>query len=123
MISISSKGSFKKTEGFLRRKVDVMSILNRYGQIGVDALSSATPIDTGATAHSWYYEIVQNRRGFSLVWHNSHMNGGTPVAILIQYGHATGTGGHVEGRDFINPAIRPVFDQIANDIWKEVSRA
>lgn len=121
MISVTSKGSFKKTEGFLRRKVDVMSVLDKYGQIGVDALSSATPVDTGDTARSWYYQIVQTKKGYAIVWHNSHTHGGTPVAILIQYGHATGNGGHIEGRDFINPAIQPVFDQIANDVWKVVT--
>lgn len=123
MINITQRGDFSKTDGFLDRiqKSDLIHILEKYGQQGVQALSSATPTDSGETSKSWYYEIV-NRKGYlSLRWHNSNVNEGLPIAILIQYGHATRNGGWVEGRDYIMPAIRPIFDEIATECWKEVT--
>ena len=91
--------------------------------MGVAALQANTPVDSGATAASWDYRILATSRGLSIVWTNSNDAGGTPVAILLQYGHGTGTGGYVVGRDYINPAIKPVFDRIANDVWKVVTSA
>lgn len=124
MIKFVHKGDFKKTEEFLKRNkdLDIRTILNAYGQKGVEALSENTPKDSGKTAESWSYEIVKTRKGWSIYWRNANVNQGIPIAILIQYGHGTGTGGYVQGRDFINPAIRPVFDEIADEVWKEVTR-
>lgn len=121
MISVTSKSS-GKTEAYLSRlkSGDHMSVLNKYGQMGVDALASVTPIDSSRTANSWSYEIVKKRGRITLIFRNSNMAGGSPVAILLQYGHGTGTGGYVQGRDYINPVIRPLFDRIANDVWREV---
>jgi hypothetical protein len=125
MIEITQKGSFDNTEKYLSHlsKDDLFATLSRYGSFGVAALSNATPVDTGETAESWYYEIKQRRGYYSIVWHNRHENEGRPIAILIQYGHGTGTGGYVAGRDYIMPAIRPIFDQMAADAWKEVTRS
>lgn len=124
MIKFVHKGDFRKTEEFLKRNkdLDIRTILNAYGQKGVEALSENTPKDSGKTAESWSYEIVKTRKGWSIYWRNANVNQGIPIAILIQYGHGTGTGGYVQGRDFINPAIRPVFDEIADEVWKEVTR-
>jgi hypothetical protein len=123
-IVITQKGSFKNTEQYLSRlsKSDLFATLNRYGSLGVSALSNATPQRTGLTAESWYYEIVQRKGYYSIRWHNRNVNEGKPIAILIQYGHGTGTGGYVVGRDYIMPAIRPIFDRIANEAWKEVTK-
>jgi hypothetical protein len=96
--------------------------LNKYGTMGVNVLSNATPVDSGITAGSWYYTIEQRRGYYSIRWHNRHDVNGTPLAVMLQYGHGTGTGGYVEGRDFIMPAIRPIFEQMANDAWREVTR-
>ena len=125
MFAISSKGSFKNTEKFLQSmsKGDIFRSLDKYGQAGVAALSAATPSESGATAAAWSYEITKRRGQYSISWTNSHMAGGVPVVILLQYGHGTGTGGYVQGRDFINPALKPIFDKIASDVWKEVKRA
>jgi len=122
VISVTSPGSFEKTTKFMHNILSgrIFRVLDRGGQKGVEALSDATPIDTGETASSWYYNIEHGRGFYSIIWYNSHEDGGSPVAILIQYGHGTGTGGYVPGRDFINPALRPVFDKIADDVWKEV---
>ena len=95
--------------------------LNQYGRRGVDALSAATPIDSGKTASSWNYEIHRSKDLVEIVWTNSNVNDGAPIVILLQYGHATGNGGYVQGYDFINPAIRPIFDEIEKDLWKEVT--
>ena len=124
MIKIIHRGNFNNTERFLKRnkKIRIMEILNAYGQIGVEALSLNTPVDSGDTANSWSYEIVEDREGYRIYWRNSNVNKGIPIVILIQYGHGTGTGGYVQGRDFINPALRPVFDDIADEAWKEVTR-
>lgn len=124
MISIQSSGNFNNTERFLHRMAngEIYNTLRKYGQIGVDALSNATPIDTRETSEAWYYEIIQNRRYWGIIWHNRHVDDGRPVAILLQYGHATGTGGFVQGRDYINPVIKPLFNQIADECWREVRR-
>lgn len=123
MIEITAPGSFSKTDAFLSKMArnDLLNILDHFGAMGVDALSSATPVDSGLTASSWTYEIVKERRSVTLVWHNTHVVSGMPVAILIQYGHGTGTGGWVEGYDYINPAIRPLFDRIADEVWGQVT--
>lgn len=101
---------------------DIFLTLNRYGQIGVQALAAATPRDSGETAASWTYEIKRAPGSYSIVWGNTHMAANQPVAILLQYGHGTGTGGYVQGRDYINPAIQPIFDQIAAEAWKAVTK-
>jgi hypothetical protein len=123
MIEIKSKGSFQTTEKFLKRmdKGDIFASLASYGERGVNALSNATPTRTGQTAGSWTYTVEKKRGLYSIVWHNTHVVDGRPIAILLQYGHATGTGGYVQGRDYINPAIQPIFDQIAADVWKVVT--
>lgn len=125
MISFTSSGSFKNTDAFLQRmsKANVFESLERYGAEGVAALSRATPVDSGETAYAWGYEVKKSRGSYSIMWTNSHMAGTAPVAILLQYGHGTGTGGYVQGRDFINPAIKPIFDKIAENVWKVVTSA
>lgn len=122
MIRVESKGSFAKTEKFLyeMQKAEAFKILNKYGKEGVNALASATPVDTGLTADSWEYETVYKNGRYSIIWSNTNVETGIPVAILIQYGHATGTGGWVEGTDYINPAIKPLFDKIAENVWEKV---
>lgn len=122
MFRITSRGSFAKTESFLARmsRGEIFNTLDAHGRRGVDALARATPRDSGLTASSWTYKVIRGRRGPTIVWDNTNLADGTPVVILIQYGHGTGTGGWVEGRDFINPAIQPIFDQIANDVWEKV---
>ena len=121
MISLTSKGDFRKTEKFMKnaRNKKLMSILKQYGEEGVAALMVATPLDTGRTASSWRYEIKVENNCIRLVFHNDNIQNGVPIAIILQDGHGTGTGGWVEGRDYINPAIQPVFDKIANSAWKE----
>lgn len=121
MISLTSKGDFRKTEKFMKnaRTKKLMSILKQYGEEGVAALMVATPLDTGRTASSWRYEIKVESDCIRLVFHNNNIQNGVPIAIILQYGHGTGTGGWVEGRDYINPAIQPVFDKIAKSAWKE----
>lgn len=122
-IRFTQKGDFKKTEKFLKKSLgrDYRSVLEKYGQKGAEALSSATPKDSGETAASWYYEIIQNERSLSVVWNNSHINKGVNIAVILQYGHGTRTGGYVQGRDYINPALRPIFDDLAEAAWKEVT--
>lgn len=122
MISINSSGSFKNTNSFLSRllKGDIFSDLDRFGQMGVDALSNATPRDSGETAQSWRYKTIRKKGFIGIEWYNTNVVNGSNIAILIQYGHGTGTGGYVQGRDYINPAIQPIFDKIANDVWKKV---
>ena len=124
MISFRHKGNLSKTTRFLSKAkhLDVSTILNKYGQEGVLALASATPQESGKTASSWYYEIEQSRASSTITFLNSHVNKGVPIAIILQYGHGTGTGGWVQGRDYINPAIQPVFDRIADQAWKEVTK-
>lgn len=124
MISFRQKGDFSKLNRFLERVKEAarLSILDKYGREGVAALSSATPVDSGETANSWFYEIEHNDGSASITFCNSHINKGVPIAIILQYGHGTGTGGWVEGRDYINPAIQPVFDRIVDAAWKEVTK-
>lgn len=125
MINISVKGDFKHAEEFFKRAQDSTFYrhLSLYGQRGVDALAAATPKDTGKTASSWAYEINERSGEIQIIWHNTNLTyTGIPIAILIQYGHGTRNGGYVIGRDFINPALQPVFDAIAEDVWKEVSK-
>lgn len=125
MIRFKHRGDFKKTSRFLKKaqKFQIESILNKYGAAGVEALSAATPVDSGETAASWGYEVMKEASGYKIYWTNTHINKGVPIAIILQYGHGTGTGGYVEGRDYINPAIQPIFDSIANDAWEEVKNA
>lgn len=123
MIRCSVQGSFKKTIDFLNRNnlKNITKILEKYGQLGVDALSSATPVNTGETAKSWYFTVT-NKNGIATIsWNNSNTSEGIPIVVLIQYGHVTRNGGYVQGRDFINPAIRPILDKLASDAWKEVA--
>ena len=124
MISFRQKGDFSKLTRFLERAKNVIHTgeLDKYGKEGVAALASATPVDSGRTADSWYYEIEHKDGSASITFYNSNVNKGVPIAIILQYGHGTGNGGWVEGRDYINPAIQPIFDRIANDAWKEVTK-
>lgn len=124
MIGFRQKGDFSKLTSYLERVREAakIGILDQYGREGVAALKSATPVDSGKTADSWYYEITRTSSSVSIVFNNSNINDGVPIAIILQMGHGTGTGGWVQGRDYINPAIQPVFDKIANDAWKEVSK-
>ena len=123
-IRLTSKGDFKKTEQFLKFASNTSKNINldKYGQKGVAALASATPVDTELTANSQNYKVEKSGGTISLVFYNTNVVSGVPIAIILQYGHGTGTGGWVEGRDYINPAIRPIFDEMADAIWKEVTR-
>lgn len=125
MISIRQRGDFRKTEKLLKKSLgkDYLSVLAKYAAQGVSALSAETPIDSGETATSWFYKIIQNKEQgrISIEWHNSNVNNGVNIAVILQYGHATRNGGWVEGRDYINPALQPVFDQLADAAWKEVT--
>lgn len=122
-IGIKQKGSFNKTEMFLKnaKNINIQSILNKYGREGVAALALFTPTDSGKTANSWRYEIIQHSGTYTLEWHNTNIINNTKIAVLIQYGHATRNGGWVEGIDYINPALRPIFEKIANDAWRGVT--
>lgn len=124
MIEFRQKGDFSKITNYLEKAKEAVKIgnLDRYGKEGVAALASATPIETGKTASSWYYEIVQGKGTVSINFLNSNIQNGVPIAVILQYGHGTGTGGWVEGRDYINPAIQPIFDKIAENAWREVTR-
>ena len=124
MISFVHKGDFKKTSMFLKKakEAEFLNRLDSVARQGVSALASATPVDSGETASSWDYEIVRTKNGAKIYWTNSNINKGVPVAILIQYGHITDNGAYVQGTDFINDAIRPIFDEIAESAWKEVTR-
>lgn len=123
MITFRQKGDFSKLNKFLEKAKEIAKLgdLDKYGREGVAALASATPVDSGKTASSWYYEIKRQNGSVTIEFHNSNINKSVPIAIILQYGHGTGTGGWVEGRDYINPAIQPVFDRITNDAWKEVT--
>ena len=124
MIQIRQKGDFKKLTSFLERAKEGLDIgvLDKYGRKGVAALSSATPVDTVLTASSWFYKI-ENKNGIAKIeFHNSNIQNGVPIAVILQYGHGTRNGGYVVGRDYINPAIQPVFDELAKNAWKEVAR-
>jgi len=102
------------------KRAKIQTILKKYGEQGVAALTAATPIDSGLTANSWYYEIVNANGRSSLMFNNSNIQNGIPIAVILQYGHGTGTGGWVQGRDYINPTLQPIFDSLANDVWREV---
>lgn len=125
MISFSSSGSTARTEAFLKAMMrgNIYSNVDALAREGVDALSAATPIESGLTAESWTYEIEQTGSGLSVWWKNTNVINGFNIAIGLQYGHGTGTGGWVQGYDYINPAIKPIFDKIANSVWKEVQNA
>lgn len=124
-ISFSSKGSFSKTEKFLAKmsRGEIFQILDGLGKEGVSALAAATPTESGETAGAWGYTISRSIGRTTISWTNSHVVNGVPIAIILQYGHGTGTGGYVEGRDYINPAIQPVFNKIADRAWKAVTSA
>lgn len=124
MIRFKQKGDFKNLESFLNRagNFDMRTFLDRYGREGVEALRSNTPIDSGLTANSWDYYVDTNKRTSKIVWTNTHNISGVNIAIILQYGHATKNGGYVQGRDYINPAIQPIMDRIAEDVWREVCR-
>lgn len=125
MIKFRQKGDFSNLTRFLERAKNLVHIsdLDRYGREGVAALASATPVDTGKTAASWYYDIKINKESASITFNNSNIQNGVPIAIILQYGHGTRSGGWVEGRDYINPVIQPIFDKIAEEAWKEVTKA
>ena len=124
MISFRHKGDFSKLTNFMEKAKEIVKLgdLDKYGREGVAALASATPVDSGLTANSWYYKIEQKNGSATISFHNSNIQNGVPIAIILQYGHGTGTGGWVEGRDYINPAIQPIFDRIADNAWKEVTK-
>lgn len=120
---VKTKGDWGKTKTFLEhaKDFDPMPILKRYGEIGVEELYLATPIDTGLTATSWYYEIEKTKDGYEISWNNRNVVDGVNIAIIIQYGHGTASGTYVQGRDYINPAMQQVFDDLAVQLWREVS--
>lgn len=124
MITFRQKGNFAKLTRYLEKVKETakLGILDKYGRAGVEALSSATPVDSGLTSTSWYYEIELQNGFAKITFKNSNINKGVNIAIILQYGHGTGTGGWVEGRDYINPAIQPIFDKIIEDAWREVTK-
>lgn len=124
MITFKQKGDFSATTNYLKKlkQQKIYNTVVNYGNKGVAALSAATPINTGKTASSWYYKVEQNNSSIKLIFCNSNIQNGVPIAVILQYGHGTGTGGWVEGRDYINPAIQPIFDEIVNKAWEEVKR-
>lgn len=124
MISFRQKGDFKNLTNYFERVKETVKLgdLDKYGREGVSALSSATPVKTGKTANSWSYEIKRSKNSVSIEFHNSNIQNGVPIAVILQYGHATGNGGWVQGRDYINPAVQPIFDKIAKNAWKEVTK-
>ena len=123
MLKIIQKGDLKKSKTYMEKLKEAIHLnaFDKYGREGVSALSSATPVDSGETASSWYYKIERTKNTISITFYNSNVNKGVPIAIILQYGHGTGTGGWVEGRDYINPAIQPIFDKMAEEAWKEVT--
>nr|WP_296955339.1 HK97 gp10 family phage protein [uncultured Mediterraneibacter sp.] len=124
MITIRQRGDFSKLNKYFERVKEAakIGVLDKYGRAGVAALASATPTRTGKTAASWSYEITRQNGSVAIEFKNSNVNKGVNIAIILQYGHGTGTGGWVEGRDYINPAIQPIFDQLADEAWKEVTK-
>ena len=124
MISFRQKGDFSKLTRFLEKAKNVVRVgdLDKYGREGVAALASATPVDSGLTASSWYYEIENKNGSVKIQFNNSNIQNGVPIAIILQYGHGTGSGGWVQGRDYINPAIQPIFDRITDEAWREVTK-
>jgi hypothetical protein len=124
MVSFRQKGDFSKLTRYLEKAKNAVRIgdLDRYGREGVAALASATPVDSGLTANSWSYKIENSNNIIKISFHNSNIQNGVPIAIILQYGHATNNGGWVQGRDYINPAIQPIFDKIADHAWREVTK-
>lgn len=124
MIRFKEKGNFSKLDHYFKRSRKAVSNINldQFGQRGVDALSKATPVDTGLASKSWYYKIVKTKDSATIMFNNSNIENGVPIAIILQYGHATRNGGWVEGRDYINPSIQPIFDELAKNAWKEVTK-
>lgn len=122
MIGVTSTGDFNKTTKFLEGLAPekLFHNLEHYGRMGVDALSRATPVESGLTASSWGYKVIRTPGRYSIVWFNTHEEDGVNIAVIIQYGHGTRTGGYVQGRDYVNPAMRPIFDQIVEDVWRQV---
>lgn len=118
MITITQKGNFNNTTRYLKKlsEGDLVSFLSKYGSLGVNALSNATPLESGETAGSWYYTLKYRKGYYSIRWHNRHIEDGVPIAVILQYGHGTRNGGYVQGRDYIMPAIRPIFDQISAEV-------
>lgn len=123
MIRIKHTGNFKNTERFLSKAqtMNIRPLLDKYGSAGISALAAATPKDSGETSLSWQYKSEVNQWGYKIEWYNTNVNNGVPIAILIQYGHGTGTGGYVAPIDYINPAMKPIFDQMADELWREVT--
>lgn len=123
MLYVTSQGDFSKTQKFLAKlaRPNIIERLKAYGSMGVDALSAATPKDSGKTSGSWGYEVKQSGKTYSIIWTNTNVVNGVPIAVILQYGHGTGTGGYVKGRDYINPAIQPIMNRIAEDVWKVVA--
>ena len=124
MIRFRQKGDFSKLTRFLEKAKEAVKLgdLDKYGREGVAALASTTPVDSGETAKSWYYKIENQNGRARILFCNSNINDGVPIAIILQYGHGTRNGGWVEGRDYINPAIQPIFDKIADNAWREVTK-
>lgn len=124
MIKFRHRGNFSKATSFFEkvRQAVRLGFLDKYGRAGVAALSSATPVDTGLTASSWYYKIENKNGSVTISFFNSNIQNGVPIAVILQYGHGTRNGGWVQGRDYINPAMRPIFDQIAKEAWREVTK-
>ena len=124
MISFRHKGDFSKLTRFLERAKEVVHLgcLDKYGREGVAALASATPVDTGLTADSWYYKITNDGQSAKVTFYNSNIQNGVPIAIILQYGHGTRNGGWIQGRDYVNPAVQPIFDKLANEAWREVTK-
>ena len=123
MITVKSKKGWNNTEKLLKNSLgnNWIRVLENYGRQGVQALAAATPVDSGNTASAWDYDIVKKENSVSVIWNNSNIHNGVNIAIILQYGHGTGTGGYVQGRDYINPALRPIFDAMADAAWKEVT--
>lgn len=123
MITFTHKGDFSKTNRFLERALEVakLGVLDKYGQEGIEALKNSTPIDSGNTANSWEYEIHRSSDSTTISWYNTNENKGVNIAVILQYGHGTRNGGYVKGRDFVNPAMQPLFDKIADEAWKELT--
>lgn len=123
-IVIKHRGSFKNTERLFQKlsRFEINNVLDKYGQMGVSALSAATPTSSGETANSWDYVVEKTNSGYAIAWTNSNNNQGVNIALILQTGHGTGTGGYVKGIDYINPALKPIFDQLANEAWQEVTK-
>ena len=124
MITFRQEGDFSKLTSFLEKSKELFNvgILDKYGRKGVEALAAATPIDSGETANSWYYRLENKNGSAAIMFCNSHIQNGDPIAIILQYGHGTRNGGWVEGRDYINPALQPIFDELAKEAWKEATK-